>query len=473
MSQEQHNKGWRKKLSEQEAPLDIQQFWNNLEPQLPPQKKRRKMAWWIWPALLFIGIGLAALYYSTTSTEEEPQADLINTNQEQKADLPSIEENTNDLSDNRTEASISSTYTGNADDPGGQMEHGPAEKSGKQESMAQPKKAIQDPPENNADRPSGGIVHNEDLMSQAQSLQLAQQHKPQPDHSTDPSRGMHTSYGRVAESFLSLLPEMEIWLLDMAPVTLTSAALITSPSIAPPAWTWAISLAAGPGVGFRRLTSDDPASQAWIRQRNREESILESWQIRGMVEVLHSRGWLVETGIQWTRQNERLNWSKDSLNWAWGIGEGFLIDEGGGSQPWSDTTWNSRTLTRTVRHYNQMTTLEIPVGGGYQIHRGRWSARASIGALFNLRQWASGRSIHAAQWPVYWGDPGGSQLKSRLGIGAYGHARLSYRFLDEMNIFVQPSYTLYPGDRQEGSTYTLKYNQANLLLGLRWNLKED
>ena len=58
MSQEQQHKGWRKKLEEREAPMDVHQFWDKLEPQLPQQKKRRILAWWIWPAGLLIGISL-------------------------------------------------------------------------------------------------------------------------------------------------------------------------------------------------------------------------------------------------------------------------------------------------------------------------------------------------------------------------------------------------------------------------------
>ena len=161
------------------------------------------------------------------------------------------------------------------------------------------------------------------------------------------------------------------------------------------------------------------------------------------------------------------------MNWAWGLGEGLLVDPNGGTQPWSDSTWNSYSVTRTIRHYNRISTLEIPLGVGHQISLGRWAARASVGALFNLSQSTSGRSIHEEQWPVYWGDPFGPKLKTKLGIGAYGSAQLSYRFTNAMSVFAQPAFTFYPGDRQEGGSYSLKYHQANLLVGLRWNLNEE
>ncbi|MCF8238683.1 MAG: hypothetical protein K9I85_11035 [Saprospiraceae bacterium] len=470
MSQEQQKKDWQKKLSEREAPLDVQQFWNNLEPQLPLQKKRRGIAWWIWPAALLIGIGMATAFYLSDGQIAIHEGESLRTEKNIQETNP-IVEHAPEHQEIHTELSTI-----------GNERHGEVFNSDQEEAKnvisAPAQEAI---PVRTHARSTGHTQTNHDQLRVKKTVgrnSVAEniQDKPQDQGVSSLITNKVTEEMKMngdihgSESEVALLSQNTIDLLDIQPVSYAPDFVEMNPQPGPQAWTWAIGLAAGPGVGFRQLTSSGPANASWISQRNQEESVLESWQIRGMVEVVHPNGWLLEIGLQWTHQNERLDWSRDSMNWAWGLGEGFLVDPNGGTQPWADSTWSFYSLTRTVRHYNRISTLEIPVGVGYQISRGRWSARASVGALINLRQSASGRSIHPGQWPVYWGETFGPNLKTSLGIGAYGHVQLSYQFQNRLHGFIQPSFTFYPDDRQEGNTYSLKYNQANLLVGLRWNL---
>ena len=58
MNQDQQPQDWRKKLTDQQAPMDVDRFWAQLEPQLPPQRKRRAFWWWMLPVGLLVAGGL-------------------------------------------------------------------------------------------------------------------------------------------------------------------------------------------------------------------------------------------------------------------------------------------------------------------------------------------------------------------------------------------------------------------------------
>ncbi len=469
MSQEQHNMDWQKKLEEQKAPLDVQQFWNKLEPQLPPQKKRRILAWWLWPTLLLFGAGVATTFYVTNGGVTYSNSEPFKVENKEQTKEVLTEQDIRELQKQDLGGSPAEIELTKGTSSAGKNKGTLSDVNKTLEFFSQSKKMPLEGQVQKADQLFHDLAKEESGIATMENRKMAQS-QIRMDLPTKENGNNQNYSDRVHRQGVSMLPQGKRQFLSIESVSLLPGFMASTPPPAGKAWTWAISLAGGPGVGLRQLTSSDPASQSWIEQRNLEERVLESWQIRGMAEVVHPSGWLLETGLQWTRQNERLDWSQDSMNWAWGLGEGLLVDPNGGTQPWSDSTWNSYSLTRTVRHYNQISTLELPIGAGYQINRGRWSVRATVGALINLRQTASGRSIHKAQWPVYWEGPFGPKLKTKLGIGAYGNAQLSYQLQSKMSAFIQPSFTFYPDDRQVGSTYSLKYNQANLLVGLRWNL---
>ena len=57
------DKSYRKQLESHKSSMDLDQFWNDLEPKLPKQKKRKYFLWWFILGLILIGISIAKIKY--------------------------------------------------------------------------------------------------------------------------------------------------------------------------------------------------------------------------------------------------------------------------------------------------------------------------------------------------------------------------------------------------------------------------
>lgn len=455
--------------------MDIQQFWDKLEPQLPPQKKQRKGAWWIWPSLALIGLGLAVLFALLPKQKEEIAASIPSNPVEQNSNvLPDIQINSDVNNSSRQELSRQpNNPTGNTTTQINQRNIANRSNETSQKSLdrsTRQKKSSDeiDPPLNSGYKnqqsvksTSGKVVQRAPVVQEPEYQKLGKEKSVSE---------FPLSVDARRESVVNALPSRDIQMINIIPGNWSPKGILLENQITKSGWQWALSLSGGPGFGFRQLSSTDPAFTEWIDQRRDQESVLESWLVRSMVEMISPGGFMLESGLQWTRQNERLDWSRDSSVWEWGHADGLLVDQNGGTQPWADTAWQSYTLTRTIRHYNRISTLEIPIGLGYQMSNRRWSARVTGGVLINLNQRASGVSIHPDGWPVQWQRTSDPKLATHLGLGYYGHLRFAYDLLDKVAVFIQPSYSTYPGDRQTGNSYSLKYGQANVQIGLQWKL---
>ncbi len=475
MNQEINKNDWQNKLKSEETPMDIQQFWNQLEPKLPPQKKQRKGAWWFWSALVAVGLGVAILSVLLPTGQDDLVDDLVLNPVEQKVEARTELPMNGDLNSAATpEFSIKSNS---------QIEATSAQNNHVNNSKNNPTTTSESVDRTDVqNRVSGRIKpltnarNNESQVAMSQSeneiqgtpvVQGPENQKKVTDNRVPELSHLLNTDQQIA---LVILPRRDIQLTEFIPDSWSPKHILPGGQNKKPVWQWAIALSGGPGIGIRKLSSKDLAYDGWIEQRRDQESVLESWQVRAMVEVVSPGGFVVEGGLQWSRQNERLDWSRDSSVWEWGQAEGFLVDQNGGTQPWADTAWQSFTLTRTIRHYNKISTLEIPIGLGYQWSTGRWSVRATGGVLINLNQRVSGASIHQDEWPVQWQSTTDTKLLTHLGLGYYGHLRFAYGLRDRINVFIQPTYSSYPGDRQEATSYSLKYGQANFQIGLQWRL---
>jgi hypothetical protein len=475
MNQETNKNNWQKKLTEQEDPLDIQQFWDKLEPQLPPQKKQRKGAWWIWPSLALIGLGLSVLFALLSKQKAEMAASISSNPVVQNIDVRPDTQINSDVNHSSTPelSRQPDNQTDNATSPKNQRKITNGKNETNRKSIDHTSKQILSADEihpllNSASK------HQQTPQSTSekvvQSVSFVQGSEYQKLGKGNSVSELPLSVDARHESVVDALSSRDIQMINIIPGSWSPKGFLLENQNTKTDWQWALTLSGGPGFGLRQLTSTDPAFTEWIEQRRDQESVLESWQVRGMVEVVSPGGFVVETGLQWTRQNERLDWSRDSSVWEWGHADGLLVDQNGGTQPWADTAWQYYTLTRTIRHYNRISTLEIPIGLGYQISNHRWSARVTGGVLINLDQQASGVSIHPDGWPVEWQRTNDPKLATHMGLGYYGHLRFAYDMRAKVTVFIQPSYSAYPGDRQTGNSYSLKYGQANFQIGLQWKL---
>ncbi|HRW74720.1 MAG: hypothetical protein H6568_04305 [Lewinellaceae bacterium] len=472
MNQDQQPQDWRKKLTDQQAPMDVDRFWAQLEPQLPPQRKRRAFWWWMLPVGLLVAGGLfwwsgqqteladeshvghgAFIPSHSAITDEQPPVEGSGVSSE----IPTTSEVAGSGSADQGSPRRSSSHSLQRSGSGAQLSSG-QENDGHLHTVSTmgPESHSHDHvEENNRDNP----------------LETRRQSFP-----TDEPNGLSETVipmpARQEIQQVMTLPAVLIGELAYRPPALQEA--VIERSLAAPVrsgWEWALVASGGPGMGIRSLQAERVEDADWIADRKRTERLLESWQVRLMGEVVTPQGVYLEAGLQWTRQNERLDWSKDSTSWTWGPATGFLVDDQGGSQPWQDSAaWSSYSLRREVRHYNRISTIEVPIGLGYEHRLGVWSIRAGGGLMINLRQSFSGRSLLPQGWPGYWEQEEDLALRSRIGLGYYGQIRVGRRLLPGLEMFVQPTWSAYPGDRQEGDQFRLKYDHIHLQTGIRWRL---
>lgn len=460
---------WRKKLTGQEAPMDINQFWDRLEPQLPPQRKRRALWWWLLPAGLLIAGGL--FWWGSPIKHTGDMGDAV--------DRALIQQPSTG-SDEATSGYRKSSTTGSSGEEAGRETRGTDDHS-VQEGPAPQGPSTKSGPEEKISRParSGTEALTKDGPLEGQTgTKTFREKTPGAEERTivskeDPVGSSALLSERSLDEIraVQLLPSLHIGLLNSVPPVLKDILFdLATAEPAAPGWTWALTASGGPGKGFRSLQARKEDDADWMAKRKQTERLLESWQVRMMGEVVSPWGVYLEAGLQWTRQNERFDWSRDSVSWAWGPATGVLVDGQGGFQPWQDTAWASYTLRREVRHYNRISTVELPVGLGYARSMGNWSIRAGGGLMINLQQSSSGRSLLPQNWPGYWDDEADLALKRRLGLGYYGQIRVGRALLPGLEAFVQPTWSAYPEDRQTGDRFSLRYGHLHLQTGIRWRL---
>ena len=460
---------WRKKLTGQEAPMDVDQFWDRLEPKLPPQRKRRALWWWLLPVSLLLAGGL--FWWGSHRTGADDMGD--------SADRALIQEHSN----GHDESTAGSRKPSMILPPGEEEVEGimgsddhlvqqsvdlrsPSGESGPDEKIAEPDrsrtKALSTDSPLQDDKWAGIFM---ELPVDTRSTPVVSAGE------TVGSPALGT--GRTLDGIgtTRILPSLQIGLLSAGlPVLDDIVFNLASAKPTAPGWTWALTASGGPGMGIRTIQAVQDQDAGWIDARQQSEKGLESWQVRMMGEVVSPWGVYLEAGLQWTHQNERFDWSKDSVSWAWGPATGVLVDGQGGSQPWQDTAWSSYTLLREVRHYNRISTVELPIGLGFAHKMGAWSIHAGGGLMINLQQSFSGRSLLPQNWPGYWDDEAELTLKGQLGLGYYGQIRVGRALLSGLEVFVQPTWSAYSGDRQAGDRFSLHYAHVHLQTGIRWRL---
>ena len=477
MNQDHQTPNWRQKLTDQEAPMDIHRFWDQLEPRLPRQRRRRLL--WLW--LLPVGLLLAGGVYWWNSSGKKKGSDLA------IQPLSSIQEPVaKPYGESMPEASVTGNHPKlktSEDNLAGR--HADQEKNTSASTTSQvdqtdmaghPRVRKRDTRKQNTDVLSENrqppLERLTDL-SEPGLLSANQANKTQtePEVASDDSG---TGKLHLSDLSVGLLSLRSINLLATDQPALPENA--RGPQVklpANPRWTWAVTAGGGPGIGIRSIRATDQGNSNWISEREKTEKLLESWQVRVMGEVVSPAGFYLEAGLQWTRQNERFDWSTDSLSWTWGPAAGFLIDDQGGKQPWQDTTWSSYNLHRQVRHYNQISTIDLPIGIGYERRMGDWSFRVGGGLMINLNQTSSGRSLHPAGWPGYWENEPVFALKQNIGMGYYGQLRISRVLFADLDLYLQPGWSAYPGHRQMDDRFTLRYDHIHLLAGIRWRLSKQ
>ena len=475
---------WRDALDGHESPLDTDRFWAGLEPRLPKERRRRGFLWW------WVGAGgaaalLLALWLGTP---------------DEGADGGGAASSSTGTGMIRSEAA---DLAGNASAMEG-PESGEVRTRGaevrQEERPAMPGASRTNPGGRSADAASRGARKPSALAkgtpadampskakpamsAKAEASSIRQPPAPEAVHTENAhsentrTEATHTEATRTealstasADQAPAPLPEV----VEAAEQTPSEATEALAPEKRKkrrkPALT--LDLLAGPGIALRSLGEASGVPDGYLAQRKATETPLESWTVGADLRWTAPKGLFVLGGFRWQRIQERFDWQRVERRSTYGLAEGFLMIAGGGMIPWQDSAWITWEESRTVRHYNKVDQLEIPLALGYRFPLGIFQADAALGASLNIRQWAEGRSLGIEGLPADWNGAEALRWRRSAGLGLLAQAHLGWAPDDRHAFFIQPTIQWSPANRMDPvAGYRVRYTQAFLQVGMSLRLR--
>lgn len=169
------------------------------------------------------------------------------------------------------------------------------------------------------------------------------------------------------------------------------------------------------------------------------EKGLLSQYARVMVHRNMYRGLSAGVGAEWLQINSQLDYQSKTPTTAQLQGVTLLKRVNAITRDTTlitgDTVVNA-VATRTVRHFNQATAINIPVVIGYHKNFGRWSAGAELGATFNLNTAYSGKTYDISGQVIDLASDG-ALLKKNTGVSLLSGIQVGYRVLPQAVVLWQ------------------------------------
>lgn len=470
---------WRDALDGHESPLDTDRFWSGLEPRLPKKRRRRGFLWW------WVGAGGAAALLLALWVDA-PEKGSVGTEA-----MPSPAGN----GKYRSEAQeiigeappVADPVTGEQPDRGFEVRQeaepsmtgaSPTAEAGRTPGSA-PRGALKPavPPKvARTDAPVSGSRPAVSARSEAPRIAIPPVTEEAPTENAN-TEATHPEATRTETAIPAPVVQAP------SPAAQAAEATVDVPPTAgaelepekkkkrrKPALT--LDLLGGPGMAFRSLGEAKGVSEGYLAQRKATESPLESWTAGADLRWTAPKGLFVLGGFRWQRVQERFDWQRFERRSEYGLADGFLMTAGGGMVPWQDSAWITWEESRTVRHYNKVDMIEIPIALGYRFPVGMLQADMALGALLNIRQRAEGRSLGTGGLPAAWSSVDALRWRRSAGLGLLAQARLGWAPDNRHAFFIQPTFQWSPVNRMDAAAgYRARYAQAYLQVGMSLRLR--
>jgi hypothetical protein len=226
---------------------------------------------------------------------------------------------------------------------------------------------------------------------------------------------------------------------------------------------------------LKTLKARNASGQTLQNQRRSTETILEAISGGMYVGVPLKKGFSLETGFDYTRINERFYWSKTTVD-TFGIkaGLGYYIDAVGNITPIVDSVPDVRATFYEKQVFNRYELVQIPLGIGYSWqHRQRFQPYVKAGAMLNV--WLRHRAEMMGQEgvPVWHYAPGsGAQnpFRNRIGMSVYAQAGARLRLRNHLDVFGEVRYLQHLNSLTR-SVYPVRqqYGLPGMQVGVQWN----
>jgi len=159
--------------------------------------------------------------------------------------------------------------------------------------------------------------------------------------------------------------------------------------------------------------------------RNRTESPLETLEFSLQYSARSAMGLYVFTGINYMNMTERFDYENVSSEIV--AGENFTVAR--------------KNINIQKKIYNHMRIVDVPVGIGYMIQKGRWGFRVGASANINLRTSTQGQQLNQAGEVINLSE--NSPYEQNLSLGFASDMGIDYSIGKGWSISLDPSLRYY------------------------------
>ncbi|MEL7120142.1 MAG: hypothetical protein AAFO07_11895 [Bacteroidota bacterium] len=452
----------KKSLGAYEGNVDLEALWSSIEPELPPEKDRKRIfLWWLMSGLVFF------LLFGTTSdvpvTSKEVVEEIIALESTSKEVQPALTIKPNTLSISTIEKgkkeegiSMSQLNLNNTINP---ITINQGSKSVSNSTPSKIKSSATDlvaskQTETPEDFTSSYLKEIHLLKRQIPRVQYAQQLT---------AYGLSTIQSEVLPQTLSLLPTIEIHPLITAsnPIPTIKPQKITPKS----KWEIDLDLMFGlPGINYRinqkeladNILAKEQSEDPWWTISN---SLLVGYKINSKVRL--------KTGVSLMWMYERFKHSSitDTVILQ-DYSKYFYVQGPQDTAFFNEPVELSRSVHQDITHFNQYRMLQIPIGVSYQFNGlgQRWEIEG--GALLNLNIRRQGKALDL--------DKNVTELailnpNTGISLGYYANMGLVLRPNERLNYLIKAQASYFPtGLTQTNPAFDQSFYDFGLKVGLRY-----
>lgn len=220
--------------------------------------------------------------------------------------------------------------------------------------------------------------------------------------------------------------------------------------------------------------TDNPEYTNYLDQRSKSESPLLGYSLGIRAGMEFRNGLLLKTGISYSNIRYMLDFQQKEVEiLKYKVVPSDTIHGNGSVAYVFDTIAYIETGIRTVKHYNSLKTIELPLWVGYQINSLRWSAAFNAGISVQLMSMQQGKVLSASApiEPVEFTNSIANHYdlyQRTWGVGLMASTQFGYKIFAGYSLLFEPYVKYYPKSITQ-SAYPLR--QKVLIYGANMGVK--
>lgn len=510
------DKSYRKQLESHKSSLDLDQFWNELEPKLPQKNKRRYFFWWFVPGLILVGIFIAKINYFPFEKKEPNNVleliksiatsnDSINQNSKnssghltiqssQDADKKTTENNlkTDNINNQMNKENIKQSNLLNVKESSNSLalhaNQSNSVHSSNSTQMQSNNLNFSDSIRSNKDlnlyteSPEANIIANENRISVEKEQKVIEQesemnidkselsnqknenHIPaeetkivsQSDHQSNSNVNNSSNNSDSSLSYLMLVDS-----LNNISTNFSDSKLKETKN-----FNFYIKPLFCIGAYSKNYKAIDSSNINYLLARKSTESNLEEWSVN-LLSGMQWHRWSLETGLSYLQRNEKFEFIEEKENFTFGsttLKREFI---NGKTDSIQTEAWHNKAFNRQVIHYNKLSQCNIPITLSYDCYKSNlWTFGVYAGLLMSVSSNYQGRLL-TKNLQITEIDQ--KILTNNLGFTSQTGIFIRFRYSDQVELFSSMQYNHFLTSLHI-EHLQLTYNSLQLGLGVQLKL---